>query len=61
MKLETRNSKFETNPKLEIGFLRHLSPPFSSIEKSALDILTALYSIFEFASNFEFRISNFSS
>jgi len=61
MKLEARNPKFETNPKLEIGFVRPFSPSFCPIAESATCFSTALHSIFELASNFEFRISNFVS
>jgi hypothetical protein len=48
MKSETRNSKLETSSKLEIG------PAFLRFSNSV-----ACDSIFEFASNFELRISNF--
>jgi hypothetical protein len=61
MKFEIRNSKLETSPKLEIGLLhRHLfvgNNPNVPASSSRVPLLAD--SIFEFASNFEFRNSNF--
>src|SRR5215475_11945988 len=62
-KSEARRPKFETNPKLElpIKYLRlYYNPPFITVfvflQSLELDNLS-----FEFASNFELRISNFLS
>jgi hypothetical protein len=63
MKLVTRNSKFETSSKLEIGLLfprsRFANKP--NVPTGPFRIPLVCDSTFEFVSNFEFRISNFPS